>query len=42
MRPGGRREAIVPSRLAFGDGALDYVFVMARVEPASESEPSGG
>jgi hypothetical protein len=42
MRPGGRREAIVPSRLAFGDGALDYVFVMARVEPASETEPPGG
>ncbi|HEX5927838.1 MAG TPA: FKBP-type peptidyl-prolyl cis-trans isomerase [Solirubrobacterales bacterium] len=34
MRAGGRREVLVPSHLAFDDGALDYLFDLVRVEPA--------
>jgi peptidylprolyl isomerase len=32
MRAGGRREMLIPSRLAFGNGALDYVFDLVRLE----------
>jgi FKBP-type peptidyl-prolyl cis-trans isomerase len=35
MRAGGRREMLVPSRLAAGGGALDYVFDLVRVEPSA-------
>lgn len=41
MREGGRREVLVPSRLAFDSGALDYVFVLASLKPASEAPPGG-
>jgi peptidylprolyl isomerase len=41
MREGGRREVLVPSRLAFDNGALDYLFVMARLKPAGKSPPPG-
>lgn len=40
MRKGGRRELVVPSRLAFGTGAIDYVIELVRLEPASKP-PSG-
>jgi peptidylprolyl isomerase len=40
MRVGGRREMVVPSHLAFGSGAIDYVVELVRIEPASEP-PSG-
>lgn len=35
MRPGGRREVVVPSRLLGGSGAGAYVIELARLEPAS-------
>lgn len=41
MRPGGRRELLIPSRNAFNDGALVYVMDLVRIEPASET-PTGG
>lgn len=41
MREGGRREVLIPSRLLFGEGALDYVFDVVRVEPPAAA-PSGG
>lgn len=39
MREGGRRELVVPSRLAFGSGAIDYVVELVRVEPAAKPPP---
>jgi peptidylprolyl isomerase len=36
MRVGGRREYIVPSHLAFGTGALNYVVDLLAVKPASK------
>lgn len=41
MRAGGRRELLTPSRLAFDEGAVDYVFDVVRIEPAAGA-PSGG
>lgn len=41
MRVGGSREIVVPSHLALGAGALDYVVELARVEPASKPAPGG-
>jgi hypothetical protein len=41
MREGGRRELVVPSRLAFGKGAIDYVIELVRVEPAAKPPPGG-
>ncbi len=41
MRVGGRREILVPSRLAFGDGALDYVLDLVRIEPDSQAPGTG-
>lgn len=32
MRPGGRREFVIPSRLAFAQGPLDYVVELVRLE----------
>jgi peptidylprolyl isomerase len=40
MRLGGRRELIVPSRLLFNSGTVDYVIDLVRVGPVSE--PSSG
>jgi peptidylprolyl isomerase len=34
MRIGGRRELIVPSKLLFQNGTLDYVVELVRVKPA--------
>ncbi|HEU5061847.1 MAG TPA: FKBP-type peptidyl-prolyl cis-trans isomerase [Solirubrobacterales bacterium] len=34
MRAGGLREMIIPSRLLFGTGTIDYVLELTRVEPA--------
>ncbi len=42
MRAGGRRELIIPSGPAIGNGALDYVFDLVRIEPASSKAPAGG
>lgn len=41
MREGGRREVLIPSRLLFGEGAIDYIFDVVRVEPPAAA-PSGG
>jgi peptidylprolyl isomerase len=34
MKVGGRREIIVPSRLLYGTGTVDYVVKLARLTPA--------
>lgn len=36
MRVGGLREMIIPSRLLFGTGTIDYVLELVRVEPAGQ------
>lgn len=41
MQEGGRRELLIPSRLAFNTGAIDYVVELVRLEPASKPRPSG-
>jgi peptidylprolyl isomerase len=41
MRAGGRRELLTPSRLAFDEGAVDYVFDVIRIEPAAGAPPGG-
>lgn len=33
MRAGGLREAVIPSRLAFKEGAIDYVTALVAVKP---------
>lgn len=42
MRVGGRREVIVPSRLLFRTGTIDYVVDLVRIEPASKANREGG
>lgn len=37
MRPGGRRELVIPSRLAFAAGPVDYVVELVRLEPSKSS-----
>jgi peptidylprolyl isomerase len=32
MKAGGRREMLIPSRLAFGEGAIDYVFDLVAIK----------
>ena len=32
MKVGGRREMLIPSRLAFGNGAFDYMFDLLGVK----------
>jgi peptidylprolyl isomerase len=39
MRVGGRREILVPSRMMYGSGALDYVVELARIEPDPKPAP---
>jgi len=34
MKAGGLREAVIPSRLAFNEGAIDYVTKLVTVKPA--------
>lgn len=38
MRVGGHRELIIPSRLAFDEGAIIYVVELVRVKPAGGSQ----
>jgi peptidylprolyl isomerase len=33
MRAGGRREILLPARLAFGDGAMDYLVDLVAIRP---------
>lgn len=33
MKAGGRREMLIPSRLAFGEGAIDYMFDLVAIKP---------
>jgi peptidylprolyl isomerase len=41
MRPGGRRELILPAQWASGRDAVDYVVELVRLEPASDAPPAG-
>ena len=36
MRVGGRREVLIPARLMYGNGAMDYVIDLVSVGPAKE------
>jgi peptidylprolyl isomerase len=37
MRVGGRREVLIPARMMYGGGAMDYVVELARIEPGSKA-----
>ena len=42
MRVGGRREVIVPSRLLFRTGTIDYIVDLVHIDPSPQRKRAAG